>query len=539
MKTLKQILYMAVGTVIFSVWVQHAHREAWAYHNFFFRDAGDITSGLLDNNRIDPSSVSKLGPSIEGSEMGDNSIQGRNFGLGVVISTHIGDNAIAGSNIANRILVSSHIGNNAIAGGNLAAGIILSTHIGDNKIAGSNLAASIIYSTHIGQMSRVWVSSNIGDNAIGGGNLAAGIVLSTHLGASLSPYNYFTVVVGTSASGTNANVNFVTTDQTGINTALDLFGTDSRGILRVRRGTYTFTGPVQSSANITIDCEDGATFIPTAATTKLVSTSGTIRGCTFSSGGQGVNYTGSYMLMLNSSATAENITVANSKLTHGIGNWDSPIIMTGWHPVLKNLKVRGVDLFGSLGQKNLVKFVLSNMPTVDGADIESTHANTAADTFLRIVDSTEVIMNNIRVVSGSDLNYTIMHRGLADGPSTRTVLTNSYFEGVGAGDGAGVIPLDLSNNFRMSNNTFVQKTPAGAAGTAIGFGGFGLSSNTFITGNDFYNWSTVISITASGRAVIVHGNDASGVTTFLSDSGVGTKARDNFVNDTIPADTAN
>ena len=39
--------------------------NAFSYHNFFFRDAGDITSGLLPNARLDPTSVTLQGNQID------------------------------------------------------------------------------------------------------------------------------------------------------------------------------------------------------------------------------------------------------------------------------------------------------------------------------------------------------------------------------------------------------------------------------------------------------------------------------------------
>lgn len=66
-------------------------QPAFAYHNFFFRDAGDIISGILNNFRLDASSVTKLGPTINGDnrEIDDNSIIGRNIAFNTILSSHV------------------------------------------------------------------------------------------------------------------------------------------------------------------------------------------------------------------------------------------------------------------------------------------------------------------------------------------------------------------------------------------------------------------------------------------------------------------
>lgn len=86
MKTSKQIFWMIAGAM--GLWFVLAPEKSPAYHNFFFRDAGDLVSGILNNALLDPSSVTKLGPSIGGSEIDDNSIIGRNIALGTILSSH-------------------------------------------------------------------------------------------------------------------------------------------------------------------------------------------------------------------------------------------------------------------------------------------------------------------------------------------------------------------------------------------------------------------------------------------------------------------
>lgn len=111
MKTLKQIFLISIGALAIAVFAVGEHQRVYAYHNSFFLDASAIVSGILNNFRLDPSSVTKLGPSINGAtgEIDDNSIIGRNIALNAVVSTHIADNTISGRNIAANTILSTHV----------------------------------------------------------------------------------------------------------------------------------------------------------------------------------------------------------------------------------------------------------------------------------------------------------------------------------------------------------------------------------------------------------------------------------------------
>lgn len=83
MNKLKQII---LGVAMLA-WAQ----PAFAYHNFFFRDAGDIVTGILSGFRLDSSSITKLGPTIngDGREIDDNSLIGRNIAFSTILTTHV------------------------------------------------------------------------------------------------------------------------------------------------------------------------------------------------------------------------------------------------------------------------------------------------------------------------------------------------------------------------------------------------------------------------------------------------------------------
>ena len=82
-------------TVFFSILacVAVGATVAEAYHNFFFRRAEDITSGILPNERI-----------------GDNSIHGRKIAGDAIVSTHIANGSIQDQDIANNTIQGKSIG---------------------------------------------------------------------------------------------------------------------------------------------------------------------------------------------------------------------------------------------------------------------------------------------------------------------------------------------------------------------------------------------------------------------------------------------
>lgn len=66
MNNFKQAVYVLLGAFVFTLWVW---KEGACYHNFFFRSADDITSGILNNDRLDSSSVTKRGPLTDGLQV--------------------------------------------------------------------------------------------------------------------------------------------------------------------------------------------------------------------------------------------------------------------------------------------------------------------------------------------------------------------------------------------------------------------------------------------------------------------------------------
>ena len=62
MKSFKLKALLVLGTMLVS-------QTGWAYHNFFFRSANDITSGILNPLRLDPSSVTMQGNSFRGEPL--------------------------------------------------------------------------------------------------------------------------------------------------------------------------------------------------------------------------------------------------------------------------------------------------------------------------------------------------------------------------------------------------------------------------------------------------------------------------------------
>jgi len=63
--TKKQIFWLIATGILFTLWVWNEHNSlVYGYHNFFFRSAADLTSGILQNERLDNSSITKQGNTI-------------------------------------------------------------------------------------------------------------------------------------------------------------------------------------------------------------------------------------------------------------------------------------------------------------------------------------------------------------------------------------------------------------------------------------------------------------------------------------------
>lgn len=67
MKNWNQFKIFLFGCFVFSALVFSEWNEVQGYHNFFFRSANDITSGILNNARLDNSSVTKQGNTFNGA----------------------------------------------------------------------------------------------------------------------------------------------------------------------------------------------------------------------------------------------------------------------------------------------------------------------------------------------------------------------------------------------------------------------------------------------------------------------------------------
>ena len=87
MNSMKSKLYIAFGLA--SILMVLKPQFHFAYHNFFFRQAGDITGGQFNNGLIDSSSVTKKGPTIDQGELEVNSVRGENINTGTVNSSHV------------------------------------------------------------------------------------------------------------------------------------------------------------------------------------------------------------------------------------------------------------------------------------------------------------------------------------------------------------------------------------------------------------------------------------------------------------------
>jgi len=62
--------------------------ELQAIHRKQFQNADDITSGTLAPERVDPTTFTLLGPSIDGSEIDDQSIEGKNIAFGTLFTSN-------------------------------------------------------------------------------------------------------------------------------------------------------------------------------------------------------------------------------------------------------------------------------------------------------------------------------------------------------------------------------------------------------------------------------------------------------------------
>lgn len=364
-----------------------------AYHIFFFRDAADIVTGILPNARLDSSSVTLAGNFLISGQAGFIQFNGSVTSPNTFTSTagFVGNgSAITGINA-----------------GNITQGQFTGSLIADNSLQGRNYANNAILSTHL---------------AGGGGK------------------NYYTCTIGTSNTGLSPNVDFVTTDQTGFNMAIDSCGIASGCTIRVRRGTYTFTGAVQTSANITLEFENGAVIMPAAPTTNLFSASGNITGqLTIIASGAAISWAGSYLLRLNSSATATGVTFRDSHWAAslgGIANENAPIVLTGKSPQLLNAKIINTRQAGSGAQRNFIKVVNAFEPIIANSEFQSFCLGTVADNIIRVMDTYKLKIDSNKFwtfwtgggTQGDPtctFNYMIIHRGLTDGPSSGTVISNN------------------------------------------------------------------------------------------------------------------
>lgn len=138
---MKKTIRIAIILSVVALWKQ----DAFAYHNFFFRSANDITQGVLDPNRVSPTTFTLQGNQVQiatvaaglqslvsavAATTGGFVNQGGN-NSGVIFSSMTNGLIVAGT--GNQNVVSSSMTIGLILAGNGNSGVVSSTMIAGNQ----------------------------------------------------------------------------------------------------------------------------------------------------------------------------------------------------------------------------------------------------------------------------------------------------------------------------------------------------------------------------------------------------------------------
>lgn len=452
------------------------------YIQFLFTNANNITQGTLGNARLDNSSVTLCGNT----------------------SIHLnGDGSITISSLTNTGVISSTSGINVgpstitvlIVNGLLSAGNI--------SVSSISLTGSLTSTNNV-------IAPNVVD-----------------------PYS---LVIGTSLS---QFANFVGTDQTPFTSAVTQLG-QTQGVIRVRAGTYTFTNEVDiANPNITLDFEKGAIIRAGQTNINCINTSGTVTGYLTMNTVSG--WTNNFLLKLNSSATAENITLQDANIAADSSGQDAPFVLTGVNAHIRKLNMINTTYpNGNAGAKRLTRIIQCSGCSIDGGHVEDMNG-TGGLIFFSIFQATDTLIQNMDIY-GTTLNYVVRESQTGGTMVTHlnTQILNNNFTTYNQGDGTGVIQVSYGSGTVVSGNHFYNLGSFQTNDMAINIGGDSASTGTIVSNNYVTGFKTGVSIAGSGMTnstgTFVHGNYFYGVTTGISDSGLNTHSRDNDVNGTMASD---
>ena len=342
------------------------------------------------------------------------------------------------------------------------------------------------------------------------------------------PYN---IVIGTGIVG-NKRPDIITTDHTGFWAALGSVAAtvkNGNATIFVKRGTYTFSGLVESSKNIHWEFEHGA-IITNASNEGRLSVSGTVTGATL----RPISWTGNWMFMLNGQTTGQALA---DRIITDMGNYTQTVgtyglwILSGVNAKLTNYKAYGFNS-GGAGMSDKSFIHVQNCVNCEVSDgFSSDEVNGGNRTALvKVTFSTNTTIARSYFI-GAPLNYGIHIRGTA---IKTNIVNNIIINLIGTGDGGGTITIQASSQTLISGNYAIGNN-AGANERLIRANP---NESVSIIGNFFDNWTTTIMTDGAGNSnnTFIHGNIITRSQTAISDTSTNLKRRDNWIGQALGTD---
>lgn len=208
---MKKTLFSAI------IFIAGLYGNLCAVHNLIFRNAGDITAGILPNARLDVSSVTLQGNASSFTEIGRR-IDGLAGSTGSILigavtsyapafATSQSTNAlVSGASFRSSIVLSSHIANETILSEDILNGAIAAEDIADNTITGAKIGQSTIFSENIG--SNTILAVDVANEVFAGWNATR--VSTANILLNPSNSNYFLLSSGTALGMTDGLINTAT-----------------------------------------------------------------------------------------------------------------------------------------------------------------------------------------------------------------------------------------------------------------------------------------------------------------------------------------
>lgn len=394
-----------------------------------------------------------------------------------------------------------------------------------------------------GSLIRQKASSQGGSAAASGATLPLPSGSTTYQSSGNQPKTFSLVI----ATMTGVGADFVGNTDVPFSQAIaSLTANGSIGTIYVKAGNYIMRNQISTlTANMGMFLEDGAVFTNQFATQNVLSVNGTVWGGKLSPVGP---WGGNFFIRIDSSGTWYNMNIHNAVLAANLGGLNSgnaPIVMTGagTNPNsggntqgtgarIIGLNYSSSTMAGALAQKNLI-YISSCVECsilMEGGRMIDDNGGGNASTFFKVENSTNITISGPGFIEGNILNYTFKTGSNLKFP-VNVKLQDVVFTMNAAGDGGGVIPHDGFINGVMKNLSFIKNGAQG--GTAIGSGGGGVSSGTYIADISVSNFATGINLNSQSNNAVIHGLNAANTATCISDAGSNTQIADTSCNGSL------